>query len=58
MRIRRCETRPRSLISAAYEAGVFKVSGASVDLLAPHTADIIYARKRTAEVVEVTHSDS
>jgi hypothetical protein len=58
VRKRRCETRPRSLTSAAYEAVVFKVSSASMDLLAPHAADIIYARKRTTEVVEITHSDS
>jgi hypothetical protein len=50
--------KPRLMTSAAYEAGVFKVSSASMDLLAPHAADIIYARKRTAEVVEITHSDS
>ena len=35
-----------------------KVSSAFMGLLAPHAADIIYARKRTAEVVEITHSDS
>jgi hypothetical protein len=35
-----------------------KVSSASMDLPAPHAADIIYVRKRTTEVVEITHSDS
>jgi len=27
-------------------------------LLAPHTADIVYARERTAEVGEITYGDS
>jgi hypothetical protein len=35
-----------------------KVSSASMDLPTPHAADIIYVRKRTTEVVEITHSDS
>ena len=53
------DAKPRPIMtSAAYEAGVSKVSSAFMGLLAPHAADIIYARKRAAEVVEITHSDS